>query len=460
MALSKEVAAGLADIVGPGSLLTKPEDIIPYSFDGTAALRQMPSAVVFPHTTEDVSRCVKLAIAQSLPIVTRGSGTGLSGGSVPSSGSVVLCLAQMNQILDIDPRNLLLRTQPGVTTLAIDEAALRHGLFYPPDPGSMRISSIGGNVAENSGGLRGLKYGVTRDYVMALEVVMPDGRIARFGSACVKDVAGYSMKDLFIGSEGSLGIITEILLKLVPRPLARQTMLAMYDRIADAAETVSAIIAARIIPCTLEFLDQMTATCVEEFAHVGLPTDCAAVLLMETDGHPAAVADEAGQMASIARAKGARDVRLARNDAEALALAAARRNAFSALARRRPTTILEDFTVPRSELATMVTFIAETARAANLQIGTFGHMGDGNLHPTFLTDERDTDEMSRVHHALDLIAKKTLELGGTITGEHGVGLAKKEWLRQQMGDNSFEVMKQIKGALDPAGLLNPGKIFD
>jgi glycolate oxidase len=460
MSLPQAISEALASIVGARSVLTKPEDIIPYSFDGTAALREMPAAVVLPQSTDDVSRCVKYAVEQAIPIVTRGSGTGLSGGSVPSRGSVVLCLAQMNRILDIDPRNLLLRTQPGVTTLAIDEAASRHELFYPPDPGSMRISSIGGNVAENSGGLRGLKYGVTRDYVMALEVVMPDGRIARFGSACVKDVAGYSMKDLFIGSEGSLGVITEILLKLVPRPLARQTMLALYDRIEDAAETVSAIIAARIIPCTLEFLDQTTASCVEDYAHVGLPTDCAAVLLMETDGHPGAVADEAGRMADLARANGAREVRLARDEADALALAAARRNAFAALARRRPTTILEDFTVPRSELAKMVTFIAETARAAHLQVGTFGHMGDGNLHPTFLTDERDADEMARVHHALDLIARKTLELGGTITGEHGVGLAKKEWLRLQMGDSSFEVMKQIKKALDPGGLLNPGKIFD
>jgi glycolate oxidase len=460
MSLPKAIADGLSGIVGAASVLTKPEDVIPYGFDGTAALREVPAAVVFPRTTEDVSRCVTFAVAQSLPIVARGSGTGLSGGAVPTRGSVVMCLTHMDQILALDPKNLVLRTQPGVTTLAIDEAAARHGLFYPPDPGSMRISSIGGNVAENSGGLRGLKYGVTRDYVMALEVVLPDGRIARFGSACVKDVAGYSMKDLFVGSEGSLGIITEILLKLVPRPAARRTMLALYDRIEDAAETVSAIIAARIIPCTLEFLDQTTACCVEDYAHVGLPTDCAAVLLMETDGHPAAVADEAEQMAAIARENKARDVRLAKDEAEALALAAARRNAFAALARRRPTTILEDFTVPRSELAKMVTFIAETARAAQLQVGTFGHMGDGNLHPTFLTDERDADEMRRVHHALDLIAKKTLELGGTITGEHGVGLAKKEWLRLQMGDSSFEVMKQIKKALDPAGLLNPGKIFD
>ena len=225
---------------------------------------------------------------------------------------MVMCLAQMNAILDVDPRNLTLRAQPGVTTITIDEAAARHGLFYPPDPGSMRISTIGGNVAENSGGLRGLKYGVTRDYVMAIEVVLADGRITRFGSPCVKDVAGYSMKDLFVGSEGTLGIITEVLLKLVPRPAARRTMLALYDRIEDAAETVSAIIAARIIPCTLEFLDRMTAGCVEDYAHVGLPTDCDAVLLMETDGHPAAVADESERMADIARQHGAREVRAAR----------------------------------------------------------------------------------------------------------------------------------------------------
>jgi glycolate oxidase len=237
-------------------------------------------------------------------------------------------------------------------------------------------------------------------------------------------------------------------------------MLALYDSIEDAAATVSAIVAARIIPCTLEFLDRMTAGCVEEYAHVGLPTDCEAVLLMETDGHPAAVADEAARMEAIAREHRARDVRAARDEAEGLQLAAARRNAFAALARRRPTTILEDVTVPRSELATMVRFIADTAAAFNLQIGTFGHMGDGNLHPTFLTDERDTDEMGRVHLAFDAIMNRTLELGGTITGEHGIGLAKKPWLRQQMGDVSFGLMRQVKAALDPKGLLNPGKIFD
>ena len=457
---SGSVLDALASICGADAVLSSPEDLIAYSFDGTAALKTRPAAVVFPRTTEQVADCVRLAASTSTPIVTRGSGTGLSGGAVPTAGSLVVCLTQMDAIVDVDPRNLTLRAQPGAITQRIDEAAGRHGLFYPPDPGSLRISTIGGNVAENSGGLRGLKYGVTRDYVMGLEVVLADGQVARLGSACVKDVAGYSLKDLFIGSEGTLGIITEVLLKLVPRPLARRTMLALYDSIEDAAETVSAIVAARIIPCTLEFLDRVTAGCVEDYAHVGLPTDCDAVLLMETDGHPAAVADEAARMEEIARTHRARDVRTARDEAEALQLAAARRNAFAALARRRPTTILEDVTVPRSELATMVSFIAATAARFNLQIGTFGHMGDGNLHPTFLTDERNADEMHRVHQALDAIVTRTLELGGTITGEHGVGLAKKPWLRQQMGDASYALMKQVKRALDPHGLLNPGKMFD
>ncbi|HEU4890800.1 MAG TPA: FAD-linked oxidase C-terminal domain-containing protein [Vicinamibacterales bacterium] len=460
MPLSVSTVDALAAVVGRGGVLTEAEDLIPYSFDGTAALKQRPEAVVFPCTTAQVADCVRLAAASRIPIVTRGSGTGLSGGSIPTPGSLVLCLAQMNAILDLDPRNLTLRAQPGAITQRIDEAAARHGLFYPPDPGSMRISTIGGNVAENSGGLRGLKYGVTRDYVMGLEVVLPSGEVARFGNQCVKDVAGYSLKDLFVGSEGTLGIITEVLIKLVPRPAARRTMLALYDRIEDAAATVSAIVAAHIIPCTLEFLDRVTAVCVEDYAHVGLPTDCEAVLLMETDGHPAVVADEAAQMEVLARQHGARDVRTAQTEAEALQLAAARRNAFSALARKRPTTILEDVTVPRSELASMVRFIADTAVAFDLQIGTFGHMGDGNLHPTFLADERDKDEMHRVHEALEAIVKRTLELGGTITGEHGVGLAKKPWLRQQMGDASLGLMRQIKQTLDPNNLLNPGKMFD
>ncbi|MBM3826675.1 MAG: FAD-binding protein [Verrucomicrobia bacterium] len=446
--------------VGAPHVLTSPEDTLPYGFDGTAALKGPVGAVVLPGSTEEVAAVMRLAHGRGVPVVTRGSGTGLSGGSVPSPGSLVLCLVRMDQVLAVDAPNLTVRVQAGAITAAVDAAANEHGLFYPPDPGSMKISTIGGNVAENSGGLRGLKYGVTRDYVMGLEVVLPDGRVARFGNACVKDVAGYSMKDLFIGSEGTLGIITEVLLRLLPRPAARRTMLATYATMEEAAQTVSDIIAARIIPCTLEFLDRTTVGCVEDYAKIGLPRDCEALLLMETDGHPAAVAEEAGRMAEIARARGAREVRTAADEAEAARLATARRSAFSALARVRPTTILEDVTVPRDRLAEMVGYIAEVAKKRRLRVGTFGHMGDGNLHPTFLTDERDADEMARVHEALEDIVTKTLAVGGTITGEHGVGLAKKAWLRRQVGEGSHDLMRELKRAWDPRGLLNPGKIFD
>lgn len=457
---STTLMSELARQLGAERVLTKPEDLAVYAYDGTPVLRQNPACVVFPKTTAEVAACVKAARDARAPIVTRGSGTGLSGGSVPMAGCVVLCLADMNQIGEVDARNLTINVEAGAITQQVDEAAGRHGLFYPPDPGSRKISTIGGNVAENSGGLRGLKYGVTRDYVMGLEVVLANGEVAWLGNKCVKDVAGYNLRDLFIGSEGTLGIVTRVLLKLVPLPKARRTLLATFTSIEAAGDTVSDVIAAKIIPCTLEFLDQTTVRCVEEYAHVGLPTDAAAVLLMETDGHEAAVAEEAAAMAAIAAARGAIEVRAAADDAEATRLLTARRSAFSALARVRPTTILEDVTVPRSELAAMVGFIAACAARHQLMIGTFGHMGDGNLHPTFLVDERDADEMHRVELALGEIVDRTLAVGGTITGEHGVGLAKKPYLRQQLGDNSYELLKLVKRALDPDGLLNPGKIFD
>jgi glycolate oxidase len=452
--------AALQGILGVNKVLTEHEDIIPYAFDGTAALKVRPGAVVFPESSVEVSQCVKLARAASVPVVTRGSGTGLSGGSVPLDGCLVICLVKMDQIVEVDPKNLTLRAQCGVITKEIDDAAARVGLFYPPDPGSMKISTIGGNVAENSGGLRGLKYGVTRDYVMGIQVVLPDGELVFLGNKCVKDVAGYSMKDLFVGSEGTLGIITEVLLKLLPRPKARRTMLALYDSMEAAAETISAIIAARIIPCTLEFLDRMTVGCVEDYAKIGLPTDVEALVLMETDGHPVVVEEEAARMMELAKKCGAREVTIAADEQEGARLASARRSAFSALARIRPTTILEDVTVPRSELANMVAFINEVAARHRLQIGTFGHLGDGNLHPTFLTDERNTEEMHRVELALEEIVSETLRLGGTVTGEHGVGLAKKAFVKRQLGEGSYELMRTIKKALDPTGLLNPGKIFD
>ena len=440
--------------------LTAQEDLIPYSFDGTATYQSMPGAVVLPKTTHEVADMVRFAAERKIPVVTRGSGTGLSGGSLPSPDALVLCLAKMDKILEVDAANLTLLAEAGAITATISQRAEAAGLFYPPDPGSMKISTIGGNVAENSGGLRGLKYGVTKDYVMGLEVVLASGEIMFTGNKCVKDVAGYSVRDLFIGSEGTLGIITKVLLKLVPKPAARRTLLATYNKMDDAADTVSAIIAAKIIPCTLEFLDSVTINCVEDFAHVGLPRDAAAILLMETDGHPAAVAEEANVMSDLARKHGATSVQMAETAEQSNALASARRSAFSALARVAPTTILEDATVPRSELTKMIRFIQETSKKYDLKIGTFGHMGDGNLHPTFLTNERNHDEMARVEKAMKDIFDYAVALGGTITGEHGVGLAKKSFLATALGELNIDVMRRMKAAFDPLGILNPGKIFD
>ena len=459
MACSPEIIHELILLLGPDLVLTAAEDLLVYAFDGTAALTQQPGCVVFARDTADIQAVLRLAQRTQTPVVTRGSGTGLSGGSLPVPGCIVLCTVRMNRILEVDPANLTLLTEPGATTLQIAEAAAAVGLFYPPDPGSMKISTIGGNVAENSGGLRGLKYGITRNYVMGLEVVLPDGEILFTGNKCVKDVAGYSLKDLFIGSEGTLGVITRILLRLIPQPAAKQTLVATFDAMDAAAQTVSDIIAAKIIPCTLEFLDRTTLRCVEDYAKIGLP-DCEALLLMETDGHPAQVADEAARMEDIARANGCLAIRRAADEAEANALAGARRSAFSALARVAPTTILEDATVPRSELARMIRFVDQVAKKHRLRIGTFGHMGDGNLHPTFLTDERNTEEMHRVHLAFREIFDEAIRLGGTITGEHGVGVAKKEFLPKFLGDASMRVMRGLRRELDPQGILNPGKMFD
>ncbi len=463
MPLPASILDSLRAVLGPANVLTAKEDLIPYSFDGTAALSQMPGAVVFVENTGQVQRVLQIAngfAGQRIPVVTRGSGTGLSGGSLPVADCLVMCTVRMNKIIEVDRANLTMMVEPGATTVQIADAAAAVGLFYPPDPGSMRISTIGGNVAENSGGLRGLKYGITRNYVMGLEVVLPDSQVLWTGNKCVKDVAGYSLKDLFVGSEGTLGVITKVLLKLIPKPAAKKTMVATFNAMDSAAQTVSDIIAAQIIPCTLEFLDRTTIHCVEDFAKVGLPLDCEALLLMETDGHPAAVEEEAAKMAELAKKNGAMEVRVARDEAEATKLAAARRSAFSALARVAPTTILEDATVPRSELARMIRFVEEIARKYKLRIGTFGHMGDGNLHPTFLTDERNKDEMHRVHEAFKEIFDEAIRLGGTITGEHGIGLAKKDFLPKFAGDAQMRVMRELRRVLDPKGILNPGKMFD
>src|SRR5271165_673527 len=354
-----KVAADLTRLLGSERVLWEAEHLATYGFDGTATLYAEAGCVALPKTTAEVIQVVRYAAQNKIPVVTRGSGTGLSGGSVPVHGGIVLCLVQMDRVLELDQKNLTIHVESGVVTQKVTELADGAGLLYPPDPGSMKISTIGGNVAENSGGLRGLKYGVTRDYVMGLEVLLANGQTGSFGNKFVKDVAGYSMKDVFIGSEGTLGIITKVLLQLVPKPRAQKTLLATFSQMDAAAETVSAIIAAKIIPCTLEFLDRITMKCVEEYAHLGLPLDAEAILLMETDGHPVVVEEEAQQMAEIARNHGAMAVQLAQSAEEAVQLTTARRAAFSALARVcHP---LQSWKTPRCHAVNKMANIAATA---------------------------------------------------------------------------------------------------
>lgn len=430
-----------------------------YSYDASPQFQAMPDAVVAPRNKAEVQAVVKLCNKYRIPVVPRGSGSNLCAGTCPVEGGIVLLFKHMNRILEIDEENLTVTVEPGVITLDMIKAVEAKGLFYPPDPSSMKISTIGGNINENSGGLRGLKYGVTRDYVLALEAVLANGEVIRTGGKLAKDVAGYDLTRLLVGSEGTLAVITEATLKLVPMPEAKKTMLALYQDIEACAQTVSDIIANRIIPATLEFLDQPTLQAVEAFAHIGLPTNVKAVLLIEQDGPQEVVERDIEKIADICRKQHAVDVKVAASPEHAEALMTARRSALSALARLKPTTILEDATVPRSEVAKMVVAINEIAEKYGLHIGTFGHAGDGNLHPTCLADIRDQDEMERVEKAFAEIFQKAIELGGTITGEHGVGMAKAPYLEWKLGKPGISVMNAIKNALDPNHILNPGKVF-
>jgi glycolate oxidase len=456
---SKSQLNTLRSIVGAANVLTDIEDRLCYSYDGTSLLKQTPAAVVIPENGEQVAKVVQLANEEELPLITRGSGTGLSGGSIPTENGIVLSTLRMNRILEIDQQNLTATVEPGVITATLHQAVESLGLFYPPDPGSMKVCTVGGNVAENAGGLRGLKYGVTRDYVMGLEVVLPDGRTMWTGGKCPKDVAGYDLRQILVGSEGTLGIFTKILVKLVPKPASKRTLLAIFPSMETAAATVAAVIAAKIIPATLEFLDQTTIACVEDYVRIGLPTDAGAILLMESDGHPAVAAEQADEMYRLALANGASQVQIARDDEEAAKLSSARRMAFPALARKRPTTVLEDVSVPRSRLVEMVTRVQEIARRENLMIGTFGHAGDGNLHPTILMDERDADEVTRMHRGFEAIVQAALDLGGTLTGEHGVGLLKRDFLERFFPQAAVDMMRNFRRSMDPKGILNPGKMF-
>lgn len=457
--INAEIKKSLIAIVGEENYDDSKVGRLTYSYDATPDMQALPDAVVSPRNTKEVSELVKICNEYKIPIVPRGTGTNLCGGTCPTEGGIVFLFKHMNQIMELDLENLTMTVQPGVITLDVINKAEANGLFYPPDPGSMKSSTIGGNISENSGGLRGLKYGVTRDYVLGLEIVLANGDIIRTGGKLAKDVAGYDLTRLYVGAEGTLGIITEAILKLVPYPETKKTMLALYEDLEAAARTVSKIIANRIIPATLEFLDQPTIAAVEDYVKIGLPTEAKAVLLIEQDGSPEQVERDIVKIAEICKSEKAVSVQIAKSKEEAEALTTARRWALSAIARIKPTTILEDATVPRSEIARMVKAINEIGAKYNLQICTFGHSGDGNLHPTVPTDARNKEEMKRVEEAFEEIFIKAVEFGGTITGEHGVGVMKAPYLELKLGKEGIAAMKAIKTGLDPNNIMNPGKMF-
>ncbi|MEJ5227587.1 FAD-linked oxidase C-terminal domain-containing protein [Thermodesulfovibrio sp.] len=446
-------------IFGAENVLTDKAELIAYSYDATPGIpREIPGVVVFPENTKQIQELIFLARQTKTPIYPRGAGTCLSGGPVPLSKGVVLSFQKMNKILEIDPDNLTATVQPGVVVADLNAAVSKYGLLYPPDPGSMATSTIGGNVAENAGGLRGLKYGVTKHYIMGMEVVMPTGEIFRFGGKCVKNVTAYDFTHLFVGSEGTLGIITEIICKLIPAPKHRKSMLAIFDKLEDAGKTVTDIVRAHVIPATLEIMDKVTIQTVENFAKVGLPTDAEALLLIEVDGMGKdSVEWEAEKCVEIIKQNNGK-YKIAETDAERDSLWAARRAALPALAQVKPATILEDATVPRTKLVDMLVAVQNIAKKYGLMIGTFGHAGDGNLHPTLLIDPMNKEEMEKVHKAVDEIFEVALSLGGTLSGEHGIGVAKLKYLKNEIGRSGIETMRRIKQALDPDNILNPGKL--
>ena len=446
-------------IVGKDNVFHSESDRQSYSYDAAVLDPVVPALVVRPTSKEELGKVVKLCNENNCPITVRGGGTNLSGGTIPDPRNGVVILTNgMNKILEINEQDLYAVVEPGVVTAQFAAEVANRGLFYPPDPGSQAVSTIAGNVAENAGGLRGLKYGVTKDYVMGLEFFDVNGGLVKTGSRTVKCVTGYNLAGLMVGSEGTLGVFSEITLKLVPPPAASKAMMAIFDDVNKASEAVAGIIAAHVVPCTLEMMDQACLRHVEDYTKAGLPVEAAAILLLEVDGHPAQVADEAAVVEKVLKECGA-EVRVAADADEKFKLWEARRNALPALARARPTTVLEDATVPRSQIPAMVKAINDIGKKYDIAIGTFGHAGDGNLHPTILCDRRDEKEFHRVEEAVDEIFDVALSLQGTLSGEHGIGMAKAKWMEKETSKATIEFSRNMKKAIDPKSILNPGKII-
>ena len=448
----------LRSIVGKNWVLDTPEDLATYSYD--AFLPEFkPDAIVVPSSTEEISGIMRLANRERIPVTPRGAGTNICGGSVAKEGGLIMAFHRMNKIIEIDPENRCAVAQPGVVNADFQKEVARYGLMYPPDPASLFVSTLGGNVALNAGGPRGVKYGVTRDYLLGLEVVLPTGDVIRTGGKTLKNVTGYDLTRLICGSEGTLGIITEIIVKLVPMPPAKVTLQAIFSDLDDAAKTVSAIIGSGIVPTTLELIDKVVLDVIGNYGGAHFRKDAEALLLIEVDGEAALVQSQGERIEKFCKERGSVEVERARTTEEAEKLWQARRTAFGAVASLMPNCIVEDATVPVKRLPEMIRKILELAGKYRLKIGVLAHAGDGNLHPLIMTDLRDKDEMGRIDRALEEMYAVAIAMGGTLSGEHGIGIAKKRFLEMEFSPSALRIMRGIKKVFDPNNILNPGSFL-
>lgn len=456
--LSMDLVKELQRIVGDDNVATDKQDLICYGYDATQ-MEFLPSAVVHPANAEETAAVLKLANSSKLPVFPRGAGSGFTGGSLPKAGGVVLVTTRMNKILRIDTENLIAEVEPGVVTEDFQRAVEKLGLFYPPDPASLKFSTLGGNVAENAGGPRCVKYGVTKDFVMGLEVVLPTGEIIRTGTETYKAVVGYDLTRLLCGSEGTLGVITKIIFKLLPLPETKKTMLTIFNSIDGAAQAVSTIIGAKIIPTTLEFMDYATLQCVEKRFNLGIPPEGRAVLLIEVDGETELVEKQATRIHELIKPLGLVQFRAAKDNAESEALWKVRRLVSPSLRDVNPHKYNEDIVVPRSKVPVVIRQIEQIQQKYDIPIVNFGHAGDGNIHVNVMINKEVPGQEEKAQEAIKEIFQAALDLNGTMSGEHGVGLAKQPFIEMELNPAQIKAMQSIKLALDPNNILNPGKIF-
>jgi glycolate oxidase len=460
MGIAKAILKGIEAIVGRDGVLTSETDLKTYSFDATSNWQSLPEVVVFPTTTEQVSDLMRLASEENIPVTVRGAGTCLSGGPIPIHGGILLCTARMNRILEIDKNNFTVQVETGVVLNDLNQTLSAQGLFFPPDPQSFLAATIGGCVSENASGPYAVKYGVFRHYLLGMTAVLPNGKILNLGGRTMKNVTGYDLPQLICGSEGTLAVVTRVMMRILSRPETTQTVLATFGSARTAGEAVHTIRASGVVPAKIEFIDNWILRRVEERMPLGLPLTAAAVLLFELDGAPDAVARESDQVIDLCRKAGAEVVRPAKDAQEAQNFWTARRAGYSAIFGNAPTVLAEDVTVPVSRIPDLVDRVDAIAKENDLTIVVIGHAGDGNLHPCVLTDRSDDAHYARAQRAVDEIFKSALDFGGAISGEHGIGLEKKKYLKDAMSPDEIEILKQLKSVFDPKGILNPGKIWE